>query len=233
MKKSNEIKKKFKNYFIYFEPTIKSKVFIIPKNINSMPELKKVKKSLKFNYNPKKYVNEIFVIDVNDLILFKYDLNIKLKDTKNSNINNNIILIKKNIINILNNNSVNNSYLNEILYFHYFSIYNNNKLNQINNFNIRYQNQYINYIKIRNKKLFLRILEKNKAKIAINATESGYYYFVYNSYRGGDIETVKLIGNDNPNIDGKKIYLEIGVNIIELYLLNSQLLALCSLNALL
>ena len=107
LKKSNEIKKKFKNYFIYFEPTIKSKVFIIPKNINSMPELKKVKKSLKFNYNPKKYVNAIFVIDVNDLILFKYELNKKkFKDTKNSNINNNIILIKKHIINILNNNII-------------------------------------------------------------------------------------------------------------------------------
>ena len=124
-----------------------------------MPELKKVKKSLKINYNPKKYVNEIFVIDVNDLILFKYDLNIKLKDTKNSNINNNIILIKKHIINILNNNIIiNNSYLNKIQYFHYFSMHNNNKLNQINNFNIIYQNQNINYIKIRNIKLLLRIL---------------------------------------------------------------------------
>ena len=171
--KSNEIKKKFKNYFIYFEPIIKSKEFIIIKEIISIPELKKDKKNLKINYNTKKYA--IFVNDDNYLVLYKYDLNkIKFKNTKNSNINNNIILINKHIINILNNNSVNNSYLNKIQYFHYFSIHNNNKLNQINNFNIKNQNQNINYIKIRNKKLFLRILEENKAIITIKATKSEY-----------------------------------------------------------
>ena len=104
----------------------------------------------------------------------------------------------------MNNNSVNNSYLNKIQYFHYFSIYNNNKLNQINNFNIQYQNQNINYIKIWNKKLFLRILE-NKAIITIYANKKGFYPFISGYFSGGDIESVKLIGNDNPNVNGKQI----------------------------
>ena len=159
MKKSNEIKKILKNYFIYlyFKTTIKSKAYIILKEINSMSELKKIKKILNINYNLQKYINEIFVNDYNDLILFKYDLSkMKLKDTKNANINNKKKLINKYIINILNKNIVNNFYLNKRQYFHYYSIH-NNKLNQIKDFNIKSQNQNINFIKIRNKILFLRI----------------------------------------------------------------------------
>ena len=214
MNKSNEIKKIFKNYLIYFEPTIKSKEFIIIKEIISIPELIKDKKSLKLNYIPKKYA--IFVNGDNYLI---FDLNkIKLKNTKNSNINDNIILIKKHLINILNNNSVNNSYLNKIHYFHYFSIHNNNKLNQINNFNIKYQNQNMNYIKIINNKLFLRILE-NKAIITINATKTGSntYSFLYANIQLGEHDKVKRNGTEVGVNDRKynKISLQSGIYIIE------------------
>ena len=203
LKKLNVIKKIVKNYFIYIESTIKSKEVNIPKEINSMAELKKDKRSLKSNYIPKNYVNVIFINDEIDLIKFKYFLNkIKLKNTKNSGVNNNvniksniiiiqinekeyiyiiykvnkvdkvdkkdnnIILINRNIINILNN-IFNNSYLYKIKSFHHFSIHNNNKLNHINNFNYKYQNQIINYNKIRNIKLFLRILQTNIVKIVI------------------------------------------------------------------
>ena len=69
MNKSNIIQKLVKNYFIYFELTIK--LFNIPKKINSISELKKIKRSLKIKNIP----NEIFVNDDNDLTLFKYDLN--------------------------------------------------------------------------------------------------------------------------------------------------------------
>ena len=179
LNKSNEIKKKVKYYIIYFEPTIKSKSFIIPKDINSMYELKKD-------------INVLFVNDDIDIILFKGDLNKKkLKDTKKIN-----------------------SYLNKIQYLHYFSIYNNNKLNQINNFNIKYQHQIINYIKKINKKLFLRILKENKAIIEIDATEKKEYKFLGDSFGSYEIQKVKLNGNDII-VEGKTISLEVGVNIIE------------------
>ena len=115
----------------------------------------------------------------------------------------------------MNNNIVNNSCLNKIQYFHYFSIHNNNKLNQINNFNIKNQNQNINYIKIRNKKLFLRILKENKAILTINATTSSEYRILSDdNFEGYIINKIKLNGNDT-NVVEKTISLKVGINIIE------------------
>ena len=140
----------------------------------------------------KKYINVLFVDDDIDIILFKCDLNKKNKKIQKKT----------------------NSYLNKIQYLHYFSIYNNNKLNQINNFNIKYQNQNIYYIKIINKKLFLRILKENKAIIVINAQEAKQYKFLGENFINYSIQKVKLNGKDT-NVNGKQIYLEVGEYVIE------------------
>jgi surface protein len=125
---------------------------------------------------------------------------------------NNIILINRNIINILNN-IFNNSYLYKIKSFHHFSIHNNNKLNQINNLNVGCLNHNTNYIKIRNEKLFLRILE-NKAIITINATQKQNYKFLSPYFGNYQIYKVKLNGND-ATFSNNLINLEVGINIIE------------------
>ena len=79
--------------------------------------------------------------------------------------------------------------------------------------NVGCLNHNTNYIKIRNEKLFLRILE-NKAIITINATQKQNYKFLSQYFGNYQIYKVKLNGND-ATFSNNLINLEVGINIIE------------------